>query len=211
MKTRARFRWLVACAMIFAVIGASAGDLASMIGHAQFATLETALGEIEIELDAEHAPNTTTNFKRYVAAGQYDGGFFGRTVRPDNQRSAATPIAVIQAYVNPDSDADAFGHLRLERTRDTGLTHVDGALSMARAGIDDATSAFFVCVGDQPELDFGGKRHPDGQGFAVFGRVIRGMEVVRRIHLSAAEGETLAPPIRIIKARFHARSRDSTR
>jgi peptidyl-prolyl cis-trans isomerase A (cyclophilin A) len=72
---------------------------------------------------------------------------------------------------------------------------------MARAGPDTATSDFFVCVGDQPELDHGGRRNPDGQGFAAFGRVVRGMDVIRRIHAAPADGQTLAPPIPITRAR----------
>ena len=77
---------------------------------------------------------------------------------------------------------------------------MDGALSMARDGPDTATSDFFICIGDQPELDFGGKRNPDGQGFAVFGRVVAGMDVVRRIHGAPADGQSLTPPVAIRKA-----------
>jgi peptidyl-prolyl cis-trans isomerase A (cyclophilin A) len=72
---------------------------------------------------------------------------------------------------------------------------------MARDGPDTATDEFFICVGDQPELDFGGKRNPDGQGFAAFGRVVRGMDVVRRIQESPAKGETLQPPVTIERVR----------
>jgi peptidyl-prolyl cis-trans isomerase A (cyclophilin A) len=70
---------------------------------------------------------------------------------------------------------------------------------MARDGPDTATQNIFVCVGDQPELDFGGKRNPDGQGFAAFGRVVEGMDVVRRINGASADGERLTPPVRILK------------
>ena len=68
---------------------------------------------------------------------------------------------------------------------------------MARDGPDTAQDSFSICIGDQPELDFGGKRNPDGQGFAAFGRVVKGMDVVRQIHTSAANGQQLTPPIRI--------------
>jgi peptidyl-prolyl cis-trans isomerase A (cyclophilin A) len=91
--------------------------------------------------------------------------------------------------------------LALERTRDTGLSHKDGTVSMARAGPDTATSDFFICIGDQPPLDFGGKRNPDGQGFAAFGRVVAGMDVVRRIQAAPAEGQSLKPPVRILRAK----------
>ena len=72
---------------------------------------------------------------------------------------------------------------------------------MARAAPDTATNEFFICVGDQPQLDFGGKRNADGQGFAAFGRVVRGMDVVKKIQMAPAEGETLTPMIKIIRVR----------
>jgi peptidyl-prolyl cis-trans isomerase A (cyclophilin A) len=70
-------------------------------------------------------------------------------------------------------------------------------LSMARDGPDTAQSSFSICVGEQPELDFGGKRNPDGQGFAAFGHVIEGMDVVRKIQASPSDGQRLKPPVRI--------------
>ena len=90
--------------------------------------------------------------------------------------------------------------IAIERTCDTGLRHTDGVISMARDGPDTATHHFFICVGDLPELDFGGKRNPDGQGFAAFGRVVTGMDVVRKTHGSPADGQRLTPPIRIYRA-----------
>ena len=164
--------------------------------------LETAQGEIEVEVDRARAPATAANFLRYVAAGRYDGGRFHRTVRADNQAASPVKIAVVQAGVAPAREGDDFPPIALERTRDTGLRHRDGTLSMARAGPDTATSDFFVCVGDQPALDFGGRRNPDGQGFAAFGRVVRGMEVVRRIWAAPAAAQALAPPVAIRRARL---------
>jgi peptidyl-prolyl cis-trans isomerase A (cyclophilin A) len=76
---------------------------------------------------------------------------------------------------------------------------------MARAEPDSATSEFFVCVGDQPELDEGGRRNPDGQGFAAFGRVVRGMDVVRRIHSAPVRGQALTPEVTIAVARVATR------
>jgi peptidyl-prolyl cis-trans isomerase A (cyclophilin A) len=101
---------------------------------------------------------------------------------------------------------DEFPPIKLERTRDTGLAHKDGTISMARDGPDTATSDFFVCIGDQPELDFGGKRNPDGQGFAAFGKVVKGMEVVKKIQAAPAEEQALKPPVKIIKIRRKARA-----
>lgn len=157
--------------------------------------IRTDLGVIEIGLEPTRAPTTVANFLRYVDAGRYDGGRFHRTVRPDNEVRPEIPIEVVQAGVAPGRELDDFPAIPLERTRDTGLRHVDGAISMARDAPDSATSDFFVCLGDQPALDFGGRRNPDGQGFAVFGRVVAGMEVVRRIQAAPASGQTLTPPI----------------
>ncbi len=163
--------------------------------------LETALGEIELALDPVHAPATTANFLSYVTAGLYDGGRFHRTVKPDNQPDKKIRIEVIQAGINSTHPQLDRKPIALERTRDTGLKHIDGAISMARDGADTATSDFFLCIGAQPELDFGGKRNPDGQGFAAFGRVVRGLEIARAIQQAPAEGQALKPAVKIIRAR----------
>ena len=163
--------------------------------------LETEAGRIVIEVDAARAPATARNFLRYVDEGHYDGGEFHRTVRADNQPGKAYKIEVVQAAVNPERQPQDFPPIELERTSKTGLRHRDGTVSMARAEPDTATSDFFICIGDQPELDFGGRRNPDGQGFAAFGQVVSGMDVVHRIQGSAADGQHLTPPIRILKAR----------
>jgi peptidyl-prolyl cis-trans isomerase A (cyclophilin A) len=161
--------------------------------------IQTEKGDIEAELEAARAPVTVANFLRYVDGKLYDGGRFHRTVRADNQPNDKVKIGVIQAGLDPARAKEELPPIKLERTRDTGLRHRDGTLSMARDGPDTATADFFICVGDQPELDFGGKRNPDGQGFAAFGRVVRGMEVVRAIQAAPAEGQALKPPVKILK------------
>ncbi|HVL12509.1 MAG TPA: peptidylprolyl isomerase [Gemmata sp.] len=161
--------------------------------------IQTAAGDVEVELDVAKAPNTVANFLKYVDAKHYDGGRFHRTVTPDNQPNNKVKIEVIQAGVNPDRAKGDLKPIKLERTKDTGLKHKDGTISMARDGPDTATSDFFICVGDQPELDFGGKRNPDGQGFAAFGRVVKGMEVVKKIQQSPADGQALKPPVKITR------------
>lgn len=159
--------------------------------------IETELGDIEVELHAAKAPRTVANFLKYVDGKFYDGGRFHRTVTRDNQPKNKVKIEVIQAGTNPKKEKDDFEPIKLERTKDTKLSHKDGTISMARDEPDTATSEFFLCIGDQPELDFGGKRNPDGQGFAAFGRVVKGMDVVRKIQKSPADGQTLKPPITI--------------
>jgi peptidyl-prolyl cis-trans isomerase A (cyclophilin A) len=159
--------------------------------------IQSEKGDIEVELDAPKAPGTVANFLRYVDAHRYDGGRFHRTVKADNQPDNKVKIAVIQA--GPDPAKPEYPAIKLERTRDTGLAHKDGTISMARDGPDTATGDFFICVGDQPELDFGGKRNPDGQGFAAFGRVVKGMDVVRAIQTGPADGQALKRAVKIVK------------
>lgn len=157
----------------------------------------TALGDIEVELDAKAAPVTVTNFLRYVLEGFYRNGEFFRTVTPDNQPTNDVKIEVLQARADPSREGEFFPPIPLERTHDTGLRHLDGTLSMARSGPDTAQDSFSICIGDQPELDFGGRRNPDGQGFAAFGRVVKGMDIVRIIHAMPADGQRLTPPCKI--------------
>jgi peptidyl-prolyl cis-trans isomerase A (cyclophilin A) len=163
--------------------------------------VKTELGDIVLEVDARRAPNTAANFLRYLDAGHYDGGTFHRTVKMDNQPESPVKIEVIQAGVNPDRAKDGFPAIALERTSVTGLRHTDGVISMARGQADSATSGWFICINDQPSLDFGGARNPDGQGFAAFGRVVQGMDVVRAIQKAPnTDAQRLTPPIKILKA-----------
>jgi peptidyl-prolyl cis-trans isomerase A (cyclophilin A) len=157
--------------------------------------IRTDKGDIEAELYAAQAPLTVANFLCYVDGQLYDGGTFHRAVTPTNQPDNKIKIEVIQA--SPDPTKKELPPIKLERTRDTRLSHKDGTLSMARDGPETATGDFFICIGAQPELDFGGKRNPDGQGFAAFGRVTRGMDVVRAIQGSPADRQTLKPGVRI--------------
>lgn len=160
--------------------------------------IRTAVGDIEVEIDSAHAPVTAANFLRYVDLQFYSNfGRFHRTVRADNQPDTRIRIEVIQAGLEPYRAQD-FPPIPLERTSVTGLRHRDGTISMARDGPATATSDFFICIGDQPALDFGGKRNPDGQGFAAFGRVVRGMNVVNKIHDAPARDQTLKPVIPIL-------------
>lgn len=159
--------------------------------------LLTSLGEIEVELYAKEAPITVTNFLRYVLDGFYRDGQFFRTVTMENQPTNRVKIQVVQAEAVASRQNELFPPIQLERTRDTGIKHLDGTLSMARDGPDTAQDSFSICIGDQPELDFGGKRNPDGQGFAAFGRVVKGMDIVKKVHESPANGQQLTPPIKI--------------
>jgi len=130
----------------------------------------------------------------------YNDGRFFRTVTLANQPDDKVKIQVIQIEADPTRTNELAPPIPLERTGATGLRHTDGTLSMARAAPDTARDSFSICIGDQPELDFGGKRNPDGQGFAAFGKVVKGMEVVRKIQAAPALGQQLRPPVLIQRA-----------
>ena len=181
------------CSMAFAQRSNVADGIVTVI-------FKTEAGDFVVAVDSAHAPLTSANFLKYVDAGYYNGGAFHRTVKPDNQPDKKVKIEVIQASALPEHEHD-FGKIALERTNKTGLKHLDGTLSMARDEADTATSDFFICIGDQPELDFGGKRNPDGQGFAAFGRVVNGKKLIRMIQRAPADGQNLTPPIKIISAK----------
>lgn len=159
--------------------------------------LGTELGDITLEIYYEQAPITAENFMRYVVERRFRGATFYRTVRLDNQPDNSVKIEVIQGGLKDDLDSLGLPPIPHETTAKTCILHKDGTVSMARREPGTASSEIFICIGDQPELDFGGKRNPDGQGFAAFGRVIAGMDVVRRIQSQPADGQMLDPEIAI--------------
>jgi peptidyl-prolyl cis-trans isomerase A (cyclophilin A) len=199
---------LASRSVAFGVVWLVTAALASAQGPAKPVTVvfETELGKITLEVDVAHAPITSENFLKYVDGKFYDGSLFARAVRPDNTRRHDIEIHGVQVVSNPARDKEMFPPIPLERTSVTGLKHLDATISMARGDPDSATSSFWIAIGDQLSLDFGGKRNPDGQGFATFGRVTKGMDVVKKIQ-AARTGttgdfgtENLEPPIKIVRA-----------
>lgn len=158
----------------------------------------TELGDVVVELYPDKAPETVANFLTYVDQDRFEGATFYRTVTPGNQPGNEVKIEVVQGGLSMEGDHPArlppIGH---ETTEETGLRHEDGVISMARNEPGTASSEFFIAVGPQPELDFGGRRNPDGQGFAAFGRVVEGMDVVREIHQRPESGQMLDQPVAI--------------
>ena len=194
---RGRPRWLAVTAVVFGLPALGRPARAASVARVEV-VVETAVGAIDLAVDPAHAPLTSANFLRYVDAGQYDGGRFHRTVRPGTETNTAHPIALVQASRAPATAG--FAPVPLEPTP---LRHLDGAVAMARSGAATATSDFFICIGDQPALDAGGARVGDGGGQAVFGQVVGGMDVVRRIQSAPVfpGTQTLEPPIRLMRAR----------
>lgn len=158
--------------------------------------IETTEGTIIVELYPEKAPITVANFLKYVDAGLYTNGSFFRVTTAENEAKRAIKIEVIQGGKGDGKD---FDPIEIETTEKTGILHKNGTLSMARSGPNTATNSFFICINNQPELDFGGKRNPDGYGFAAFGKVIKGMEVVRKIQSGENKNQRLLTPV-IIKS-----------
>jgi peptidyl-prolyl cis-trans isomerase A (cyclophilin A) len=173
--------------------------------------IETAQGNIDIAVDVKRAPVTASNFLKYVDGKFYDGGRFHRATRPDNYTPAPPEkpaMAIIQGGINPERRREGFDPIPLERTSVSGLKHVVGTVSMARAAAaDTARSDFFICLDDQPSLDFGGKRFDDAQGAAAFARVVKGMDVVKKIQEqptnlqaeTAMGKQALMPPVTITR------------
>lgn len=166
--------------------------------------MKTEAGPITLELYPDRAPRTVANFLAYVDKGLWEGASFYRSVSPANDHNPAV-ISVVQGGL--DRDEGPLPPVPHESTQVTGLSHHRGMISMARGAPGTASDEFFIVTAESPALDFGGARNPDGQGFAVFGRVASGMAVVDAIHdapLASGSadpytaGQRLAEPVRIL-------------
>lgn len=164
----------------------------------------TEFGQVTIELFEQDAPITTKNFIEYVERKDYDSTFFYRTVHMDNQPHSKIKIEVIQGGLGfVDNHPKRTAPISHENTQTTDIKHLNGTLSMARADTGTATSEFFICINDQPELDYKGKRNPDKQGFAAFGKVISGMDIVHKIHRKKDTKQFYIQPVIIDSIRIN--------
>jgi len=159
--------------------------------------IRTEFGDINVEIYERNAQITASNFLNYVDQNLFKDACFYRVVRMDNQPNDKIKIQVIQGGLRFSQTENLLPSIEHETTEKTGILHKDGVISMARLDPGTASSEFFICLGDQPELDYGGKRNPDGQGFAAFGKVVSGMEVVRKILQQPAEGQMLISRVKI--------------
>ena len=164
---------------------------------ATLAVIHTEMGEMTVEIYLDRAPLTAGNFLTHVERGDYSNSVFYRVVRMDNQPDSPVKIQVIQGGLYHDEVLDTIRPISHESTRETGILHTDGVISMARNEPGSASTEFFICIGDQPSLDFGGRRNPDGQGFAAFGKVVRGMDVARAIQALPDDNQYLKEQVRI--------------
>ena len=162
--------------------------------------IETQAGNIELELYPDKAPKTAAAFLSYIDSGFYKRSSFYRVLTDDNQPSNAPKANLIQGGIWKTNYRKASGlpGIPHEPTNKTGLLHKDGILSMARQEPGTATTEFFICIGNQPGFDFGGENNPDGQGYAAFGKVVKGMDIVHRIYDRPSYEQAFDPPVVII-------------
>jgi peptidyl-prolyl cis-trans isomerase A (cyclophilin A) len=162
--------------------------------------IETELGAILVEVFEGQAPASAAYFLADVRTGLFDGTSFFRIVTLDNQ--SAEPyrqIEVIQGGLKHEK-TELPPVIPHETTAMTGLKHLKGTVSLARFAPGAVYHSFFICLRDEPALDFGGARNPDGQGFAAFGRVVEGFEVVERVYARREAEEYVRDAVRIESA-----------
>ncbi|MEP6927697.1 MAG: peptidylprolyl isomerase [Ginsengibacter sp.] len=162
--------------------------------------IKTNFGDIIVELYPEKAPKTVSAFLSYVDSGYYKNSSFYRVLKEEDQPSNAFKSNLIQGGIwqSQNKKQLSLSGIPHETTKQTGLLHKDGAISLARNAPGTANTEFFIVIGDQPAYDYGGAANPDGQGFAAFGKVIKGMDVVKQIHHQPDNETNFTPPLAII-------------
>ena len=161
--------------------------------------IQTSKGEIELELYPDQAPKTVQAFLTYIKRGYYKNSSFYRVLNDDNQPSNADKAELIQGgmYKSMFKVHDTLPGIPHESTAQTHLLHKKGTISLARTTPGTASSEFFICLSDQPGFDFGGENNPDKQGYAAFGKVIKGMDIVTKIYNQNEDNQSFDPPVPI--------------
>lgn len=165
--------------------------------------IQTKFGDIEAELYPAQAPKSVAAFLSYVDSGFYRNTLFYRVLNDVNQPSNASKAELIQGgmWRTNYKKSKALPGIPHETTEQTKILHTDGTLSLAREAPGTASSEFFICIDDQPGLNYGGENNPDGQGYAAFGKVVKGMDVVKRIHRQPDDDQSFNPPVYIFNIR----------
>ncbi len=185
-------------ALLPLLVAMLAGVLSCKLSPGTQVRISTELGDMVVEVYPDLAPVTATNFLEHVAKGNYTNSIFYRVVRMDNQPDNEVKIEVIQGGLFQENILDTIPTIVHETTQKTGILHSDGVISMARMEPGSASTEFFICIGDQPSLDYDGKRNPDGQGFAAFGRLVEGMDIARSIQALPDDGQYLIEKVKIL-------------
>jgi peptidyl-prolyl cis-trans isomerase A (cyclophilin A) len=161
--------------------------------------IETNYGDIEVELYPTQAPRSVAAFLSFIDSGIYKNSSFYRVLKKDDQPGSGSRSEIIQGgiwHTNHDKAVSLQG-IPHESTKETGLNHLDGTISLARKELGTAGTEFFICVGDQPGFDYHVKNGEVKDGYAAFGRVVKGMDVVRSIHQQPDNETSFTPPIKI--------------
>jgi peptidyl-prolyl cis-trans isomerase A (cyclophilin A) len=161
--------------------------------------IRTQAGDIEVELYSRQAPKSVAAFLSYVDSGFYQKSSFYRVLNDENQATGTDPSKLIQGGIWKSNHAKAVSvpGVPHETTEQTHILHSDGVISLARQEPGTATTEFFICIGDQPGFDYGGHNNPDGKGYASFGKVVKGMDVVRAIYAMPEDEQSFRPPVLI--------------
>ena len=169
--------------------------------HTPHIEIQTEKGNIELELFADKAPKTVAAFLSYIDSGFFENSNFYRVLNLENQPSNAPKTELIQGGIwkTNITKAQSIPGISHESTQQTGIKHTDGVISLARSAPGTAGTEFFICLGKQPGLDFGGENIADKQGFSAFGRVVKGMTVLRKIYRQRENEQYFKPPIAIYK------------
>jgi peptidyl-prolyl cis-trans isomerase A (cyclophilin A) len=161
--------------------------------------IQTEKGDIEIELYPLQAPKTVAAFLSYIDSGYFNNGSFYRVLNLENQPTNAPKTELIQGGIWKTNTqlAMRIPGIPHETTKQTGILHTDGVISLARSAPGTAGTEFFICIGKQPGLDYGGENVPDKQGYATFGKVVKGMGIVRKIYRQKENDQYFKPAIAI--------------
>jgi peptidyl-prolyl cis-trans isomerase A (cyclophilin A) len=161
--------------------------------------IQTEKGDIEIELYPLQAPKTVAAFLSYIDSGFYTNSSFYRVLNNDNQPSNAFKTELIQGGIwrTKNKTAMRIPGVPHETTEQTKILHADGVISLARREPGTGTTEFFICIGKQPGLDYGGENIEDRQGYATFGKVVKGMDIVRKIYRQNEDDQYFDPPVMI--------------
>ena len=161
--------------------------------------IKTKIGNIEVELFSSQAPKTVAAILSYIDSGIYKDAAFYRVLTVHNQPSDALKAELVQGglWNKKGAHRDLIAGIPHETTMETGILHTNGVISLARQEPGTANTEFFICVGDQPGFDYEGENNPDRQGYAAFGKVVRGLDIVKRIYDMPEVDQYFDPPIPI--------------
>ena len=161
--------------------------------------IESGFGDIYVQLFPDKAPKTVAAFLAYVDSGYFKNTNFYRVLKREDQPSNAFKTELIQGglWKNDYKRQAKIPGIPHESTKETGLKHLRGTISLARAAPGTASTEFFICLSDQPVYDFGGEASPEGLGFAPFGRVVKGMKIVQEIQKQPDSATSFITPIKI--------------